>query len=384
MRTYLAPYRTLARISNYSGLPAGGLVERERRGQLVVGVDLRLEIGDLLLGKGNGIGAGDEAARRRLLASDPDERSRQLGRIAGLPPVLRLPPLELLRPAVCVVLNGPVGKGHRLLREELGAEEPRVDDGGVDAERLDLGSQRLHPALETELRRGIGGTELEADEARPRRDRDDVTRALRAHDGQDRAGDIHRAEEARRQLPFDLLWRQLLEVARLKGPGVVDQHVDAAEPVDRGAHRRLGIGAAGNVQLDDPQVVQITHGLSHDVWVPTSSHHRVAGCQGGFDEIDAHATAGPSNEPDLPVSHGIIDTQPNLHHLTKAQSTPAYICTNVGPTSQVILANSQGFRTGKMDSLKISSESGMHQLSRKKDLPRPTNSGRCFRLLTSG
>src|SRR5207245_3368053 len=93
-------------------------------GQLVVGVDLRLEIGDLLLGKGNGIGAGDEAARRRLLASDPDERSRQLGRIAGLPPVLRLPPLELLRPAVCVVLNGPVGKGHRLLREELVRKNP--------------------------------------------------------------------------------------------------------------------------------------------------------------------------------------------------------------------------------------------------------------------
>ena len=159
MRTSLVSYRTLARISDYFGLPAGGLVERERRGQLVVGVDLRPEIGDLLLGKGNGIGAGDEAARRRLLASDPDERSRQLGRIAGLPPVLRLPPLELLRPAVCVVLNGPVGKGHRLFREELGAEEPRVDDGGVDAERLDLGSQRLHPALETELRRGIGGTD---------------------------------------------------------------------------------------------------------------------------------------------------------------------------------------------------------------------------------
>src|SRR6266704_266058 len=94
----------------------------------------------------------------------------------------------------------------------------------------------------------------------------------------------------------------------------------------------------------------------------------VAGGQGGFDEIDAHATAGSSDEPDLPVSHGIIDTQPNLHHLTKLNRL-AYICTNVGPTSQVILANSQGFRTGKMDSLKISSESGMHQLSRKKDLP---------------
>src|SRR5438445_1877139 len=227
-----APYQTVARNSDYFGLLAGrGLVERERLGQLVIGVDLRFEIGDLLLGEGDGIGAGDEAARRRLLVRIADERSRELGRIAGLLPVLRLPPLELLRPAVGVVLNGPVGKGHRLLREELGAEEPRVDDGGVDAERLDLGPQRLHPALETELRRGIGGTELEADEARARRDRDDVARALLAHDGQDRAGDIHRAEEARRQLPLDLLRRQLLEVARIKGTGVVDQHVDAAELV---------------------------------------------------------------------------------------------------------------------------------------------------------
>src|SRR3989441_12828078 len=272
MRTSLAPYRTLARISDYFGVPAGaGLVERERRGQLVVGVDLRLEIGNLLLGEGDGIGAGDEAARRRLLASDHDDGYRELGRIAGLLPVLRLPPLELLRPAAGVVLNGPVGKGHRLLREELGAEEPRVDDGGVDAERLDLGPQRLHPALEAELRRGIGGTELEADEARARRDRDDVARALLAHDGQDRAGNIHRAEEARRQLPLDLLRSQLLEVARIKGTGVVDQHVDAAEPVDRLPHRGLGIGAAGNVQLDNPQVVQITHGLSHGIRVPTGA-----------------------------------------------------------------------------------------------------------------
>ena len=41
-----------------------GLVERERRGQLVVGGDLRLEIGDFLLGEGDGIGAGDEPAGR--------------------------------------------------------------------------------------------------------------------------------------------------------------------------------------------------------------------------------------------------------------------------------------------------------------------------------
>src|SRR2546426_9104286 len=50
-----------------------------------VGVDLRLEIGDVLLGEGDGIGAGDEAARRRRLAGDRDQRPREFGRVAALP-----------------------------------------------------------------------------------------------------------------------------------------------------------------------------------------------------------------------------------------------------------------------------------------------------------
>jgi hypothetical protein len=36
---------------------------------------------------------------------------------------------------------------------------------GGDAERRDLGVQRLHPSLEAELRGGVGGAELEADKA---------------------------------------------------------------------------------------------------------------------------------------------------------------------------------------------------------------------------
>ena len=52
-----------------------------------------LQIGDLLLGGGDGVGAGDEAARRRLLAGDRDQRSRELGRVAGLLAVLGFPKL---------------------------------------------------------------------------------------------------------------------------------------------------------------------------------------------------------------------------------------------------------------------------------------------------
>ena len=130
-----------------------------------------------------------------------------------------------------------------------------------------------------------------------------MPRALLAHHRQDGAGDVHRADEARRQLPLDLLRRQLLEVARVKAGGVVDQHVDAAEPVDSGPHRRLGIGAAGDVQLDGQQVVRLSQRLGHALGVPAGRHNRVAGRQGGLGEIDAHATAGAGDEPNLLAAH---------------------------------------------------------------------------------
>jgi hypothetical protein len=44
-----------------------------------------------------------------------------------------------------------------------------------------------------------------------------------------------------RQLPLELLRRQLLEVAGIEAGCIVDQHVDAAEPVDRGLHRCVGM-----------------------------------------------------------------------------------------------------------------------------------------------
>jgi hypothetical protein len=49
------------------------LVECERRRQLPVRLDLRLQIGDLLLGSGNGISTGDEAARRGVLVGNGNE-----------------------------------------------------------------------------------------------------------------------------------------------------------------------------------------------------------------------------------------------------------------------------------------------------------------------
>ena len=108
----------------------------------MIGVDLLLQLLHLLLGYGDGVSAGDEAARRRLLARDHDERLGELGRVARLLTVLGLIPCLSGGVALGVVRDGRLGVGRRLLSEKLGAEEPGVDDGGVDAERGDLGLQR--------------------------------------------------------------------------------------------------------------------------------------------------------------------------------------------------------------------------------------------------
>src|SRR3954469_9250060 len=122
-----------------------------------MGVDLLLALSELLLGLRDGVGAADEAEWRLLQLGDGDERLRELGRVAALLAVHALPELALRSVALGVVLDRRRRVVRRLLREQLGAERARVDDRGVDAERLDLRGKGLHPAVDAELRRGVGG-----------------------------------------------------------------------------------------------------------------------------------------------------------------------------------------------------------------------------------
>jgi hypothetical protein len=77
------------------------------------------------------------------------------------------------------------------------------------------------------------------------RQRDPATRIIR--NSADLFGGLHYGGEARCKLPVELLRRQLLEVAGVEAGRIVDQHVDAAEPIDRGPHCRLGIDATRDV-----------------------------------------------------------------------------------------------------------------------------------------
>jgi len=57
--------------------------------------------------------------------------------------------------------------------------------------------------------------------------------------------------------------RKLFEVARVEAGRVVDQHIDATESVESGAHRPVGIGAARDVQLYRQQILRRSECLGH-------------------------------------------------------------------------------------------------------------------------
>jgi len=72
-----------------------------------------------------------------------------------------------------------------------------------------------------------------------------MTAAPLAHDGNDGAGDVQRAEEVGFRLGAERLVADLLEVAGLEGARVVDERVDAAEGRDGcvdGGLRRVRVG----------------------------------------------------------------------------------------------------------------------------------------------
>ena len=148
-------------------------------------------------------------------------------------------------------------------REELGAEEAGLDEHGLDAERCDLGSQALHEPLDAELRGGVRGQEVTGgSDAGGGGDRHHQTGALGAQLRKGGAGDVDRPEQGGLDLGAERLGRHLLEEAGLEAAGVVDQHVESAEPLHGRVHGGRGGGGVGDVEVDGQQVVVLTERLA--------------------------------------------------------------------------------------------------------------------------
>ncbi len=128
--------------------------------------------------------------------------------------------------------------------------------------------------------------------------------------------------------------RDLLEEPGVEVAGVVDQHVEAAEPVDRRLDGRLGIGGVGDVELHGQQVIVRSDRRPDPLGVASGGDHSVAGGQRGLGDVDTHATASAGNEPNLLVGHAsallLFICVVGLRLLGGAPSTEPAIAGSVG------------------------------------------------------
>ncbi|KAJ3050261.1 hypothetical protein HK102_012326, partial [Quaeritorhiza haematococci] len=135
---------------------------------------------------------------------------------------------------------------------ELGLDRTRLDEADGHAVAEKLAADRVVPVGEPGLGRAVGtqGRVRHAGDRRPDVDHRPPPRGERADQmprEQDRGPQVHR------ELPVQVLDRRVGEQGRQAAPGVVHQHVDAAEPRDRLVGHllaRVGLGEVGRDRQD--------------------------------------------------------------------------------------------------------------------------------------
>ena len=127
------------------------------------------------------------------------------------------------------------------------AREQRVD---VDAARPVLHGERADEADHRGLRRAVGGEAGHADEAEVRGDQHDLPVALRDEVLQRRACAEECAAHVDRELPVEVLQRELARVSTREGSGRVGDDVQIAVGLDRPGDDPVDGVRVGHVELD--------------------------------------------------------------------------------------------------------------------------------------
>jgi hypothetical protein len=129
---------------------------------------------------------------------------------------------------------------------------------------------------------------------------------LRAHQGQDRTGHVEGAEEVGLHLRAELLGTDVLEVAGVEIASVVDQHVDATEPLDGCPRCVSGSGRISDVELHRQHVLVIADRVEHALRVAAGCDNGVASGESLLSDVDPQPAPGAGDEPNLIDSHDVV------------------------------------------------------------------------------
>src|SRR5579862_2742312 len=130
---------------------------------------------------------------------------------------------------------------------------------------------------------------------------DDVAGTLLAHDRQRCPHHVQHAPEVGRELAFDVLRIEFLEVAEQAVAGIVQDDIDAAERLHCLIDYRRDGGLIGDVQLKNLQVLarRVAQGMAHFLYVPASGDNAIAGLPRRLGSAGTDTAACTGDEPDF-------------------------------------------------------------------------------------
>ena len=132
----------------------------------------------------------------------------------------------------------------------------------------------------------------------------------------DRAGDRHGAEQIDLELTPHGGVGEGLEEAQFRIAGVVDQHIDRAEPFEGlGDDGARGLGVC-DIQRQDVQAIRIVHeGVAHRFGGPRRRDHRLAGVERGARDLAPQPSARARHQPNL--AHRLLLDPRHRSHLSR-------------------------------------------------------------------
>ena len=125
------------------------------------------------------------------------------------------------------------------------------------------------------------------------------------------AGDVDEAEHIGAELRLELLRRAFLKRAEQRIAGIVDQHVDPPEPLDRGLEARGRLAGLGEHRAPWRAGCQRNRAPLRRIGIAPGGDHLVACRQGRFGDFCADPARGAGNEPDLEFSSA-MSRVPNI------------------------------------------------------------------------
>ena len=126
-----------------------------------------------------------------------------------------------------------------------------------------------------------------------------MSRSLTTHHRQHCSRRVHRPDQIRRELTFDLNRRHLFEVPLERRAGAVHEHVDSPEAIHRSSDRRGALLNAGDIKAHGEKVGMSTYSSGDLSGPPSRSNHGVTRIQSRPHKASAHTSRRSRNEPDL-------------------------------------------------------------------------------------